>query len=314
MIKENGWRLLLFLIPLLALSACDGGVVSGAIVWEGDHVYSAGDVVQGQLVILDGAVTIREGAQVAGSVYMLGGTVEIEGAVEEDVALIGGDLILGPTAVVGGDLSAGGGNVEQSPQATVHGEVFGGSDVDVSLETLFPQPTAQERLLRLLPQALIVAAMAYLVARFLSRPLARVRRANARHPVVSGAMGLLVGIVGPSLLVLMAFTVILVPVTLIALLLTGLVVIYAWIGLGAALGQWLQSVLGRDWSLPASTFVGTLLFMIATDLLVFIPIVGGWAGILATAVGIGAVFLTRFGLRDFDPSYDFGPPQQESGS
>lgn len=55
--------------------------------------------------------------------------------------------------------------------------------------------------------------------------------------------------------------------------------------------------------------MGTFLFMVVTNLLVFIPVVGGWVGILATAVGIGAAFLTRCGLREFDPSYDFGPPQ-----
>jgi len=314
MIGDRKWHLVLFLILLPALSACDGGAVSGTVVWEGTHVFGAGDVAQGQLVVLGGEVLIQEGARVTGSVYMLGGAVEIGGTVEEDVALIGGDLFLGPTAVVEGDLSAGGGDVEQSPEATVRGEVLQGGEAEVSLETLFPRQTARQRLLRLLPQALIVGALAYVVARVLGRPLARVRRASTRHPVVSGAMGLLVGIVGPSLLVLMAFTVILVPVTLMALLLTGLVVIYAWIGLGAALGQWIQGILQRDWSPPTSSFVGTFLFMIVTDLLVFIPIVGGWVGILATAVGIGAVFLTRFGLREFDPSYDFRPPQAPATS
>lgn len=308
--KRNRWRYLLLLFLLLALAGCDGGAVSGTVIWEGAHIYGPGDVVAGEMVVLDGEVTVQQEAEVTGSVYMLGGTVEIAGSVGGDVALIAGDLGLGPTAVVGGDLSIGGGDVEQSPQATVRGDVLGGSDVNVSLETLFPQPTARQRLLRLLPQALIIAVLAYLVARFLGRPLAHVRRATVDHPIVSGAMGLLVGIVAPSLLVLMAFTVILVPITLIALLLAGLVVVYAWIGLGAALGRWLRRVLRRDWSPPVSAFAGTLLFMVITNLLVFIPLVGGWIGILATAVGIGAVFLTRFGLREFTLSYDFGPPHE----
>ncbi|MDX1689100.1 MAG: hypothetical protein R3248_14045 [Candidatus Promineifilaceae bacterium] len=308
--KRNRWRYLLLLFLLLALAGCDGGAVSGTVIWEGARIYGPGDVVAGEMVVLDGEVTVQQEAEVTGSVYMLGGTVEIAGSVGGDVALIAGDLGLGPTAVVGGDLSIGGGDVEQSPQATVRGDVLGGSDVNVSLETLFPQPTARQRLLRLLPQALIIAVLAYLVARFLGRPLAHVRRATVDHPIVSGAMGLLVGIVAPSLLVLMAFTVILVPITLIALLLAGLVVVYAWIGLGAALGRWLRRVLRRDWSPPVSAFAGTLLFMVITNLLVFIPLVGGWIGILATAVGIGAVFLTRFGLREFTLSYDFGPPHE----
>lgn len=308
--KYDGWRLLILFALLLALGGCDGGAVSGTVVWEGAHVFGADDVVQGHLVILNGEVIVGEGARVTGTIYMLGGAVEIGGTVEEDVALVAGDLVLGPTAVVEGDLSAGGGDVERSPEATVRGEILGEGEVDVNLESIFPRQTARQRLLRLLPEALIVAALAYGATRVLGRPLARVRRASTRHPFVSGAMGLLVGIVGPSLLVLMAFTVILVPVTVMALLLAGLVVVYAWIGLGAALGQWLREVLGRDWSRPTSSFVGTFAFMAVTNLLVFIPVVGGWVGIVATAVGIGAVFLTRFGLREFDPTYDFGPPQE----
>ena len=314
MIEAGRWRLLLLFFVTLALSACDGGAVSGTLVWEGEHVYGASDIVQGQLVLLSGEAIIQEGAQVTGSIYILGGAAEIGGDIGGDVAIIAGDLALRPTAVIGGDLSMGGGEVERAPTATVRGDVLGREDVDVNLETLFPQQTARQRLLRLLPEALLIAALAYLVTRFLGRPLAHIRRASTRHPFVSGAMGLLVGIVGPALLVLMAFTVILVPVTLFALLLAGLVVVYAWIGLGAALGEWLRGRLGREWSPPASSFVGTFAFLAITNLLALIPFVGGWVGILATAVGIGAVFLTRFGLREFDPSYDFGPPQEPSTS
>lgn len=310
MTKGHRRHPLLLLFLLLTLSGCDGGAVSVTVVWDGAHDYGAGDVVQGELLVFGGEVTIREGARVTGSVYMLGGVVAMGGAVNGDVALVGGDLALGPTAVVGGDLSVGGGDVEQSPRATVHGDVLGGDAATVNLESLFPQPTARQRLLRLLPEALIVAALAYLVAHFLPRPLAQVCRATTGHPIISGAMGLLVGIAGPSALVLMAFTVILVPVTVIALLVAGLVVVYAWIGLGAAAGRWVRGVVRRDWSPPWSAFVGTFLFMVITNLLAFIPIVGSWVGILATAVGIGAIFLTRFGLRAFDPSYDFGPPQE----
>lgn len=307
----------LLLILSLFLSACaaDGptGAVSGTLVWDGQHVYGEGERIQGQLLVLSGDVRVAEGARIDGSVYVVAGEVQIGGEVGGDVAIIGGGLILEPSAVIEGDLSLGGGDVQQSPQATVQGEVLGGADVTVSLDTLFPQPNARDRLLRLLPQALITAALAYLVARFLGRPLHNARRAAVQHPIVSGAMGLLVAIVGPSLLVLMAFTVILIPVTVLAVLLTGAVVLYAWIALGAALGHWLRRRFDRQWSTPLATAIGAFVFMVVTDLLVFIPFVGGWIGILATVVGVGAVFLTRLGLRPFEPSYDFAPPRPPEG-
>lgn len=313
MIRRDRPPLFVVLLLLLLLSACAAedaaGVVSGTLVWQGEHVYGDGERIQGQLLVLSGEVRVAEGARVDGSVYVVAGEVQIGGEVGGDVAIIGGDLLLEPGAIIEGDLSLGGGDVQQSPQAIVRGEVLGGADVTVSLDTLFPQPNARDRLLRLLPQALLTAALAYLVARFLGRPLHNARRAAVQHPIVSGAMGLLVAIVGPSLLVLMAFTVILIPVTLLAVLLTGAVVLYAWIALGAALGHWLRRRFNREWSTPVATAIGAFVFMAVTDLLVFIPFVGGWIGILATVVGVGAVFLTRLGLRPFEPSYDFAPPR-----
>lgn len=297
---------------MLFLAGCaeeDGGAISGALVWDGQHVYGEGERIQGQLVVLSGEVRVAEGARVDGSVYVVAGQVQIGGEIGGDVAIIGGDLILQPGALIEGDLSLGGGDAQVSPQATVRGETLGGADVTVSLDTLFPQPDARDRLLRLLPQALLTAALAYVVARFLGRPLHNARRAAVQHPIVSGAMGLLVSIVGPSLLVLMAFTVILIPVTVLAVLLTGAVVLYAWIALGAALGHWLRRRFERQWSTPLATAIGAFVFMAVTDLLVFIPFVGGWIGILATVVGVGAIFLTRLGLRPFEPSYDFAPPK-----
>ncbi|MFW5941031.1 MAG: hypothetical protein ACOCXI_04480 [Chloroflexota bacterium] len=302
------WASIPVLLLLLSLAGCADGAVSGTLIWEGEHVYEPGQRVQGHLAVMDGRVVVPEGAQVAGSIYMLGGDVDVQGEVSEDVAMIGGDLHLGPTAYIGGDLSAGGGELERAPEATVVGQALVGGDVDVSLDTLFPQRTARQRLVQLLPEALLMAALAYLLARFLHRPLSRVSQTSVEHPFVAAAMGALVTIVGPSLLVLMAFTVILIPVSVIGLLLAGLVVGYSWSALGLALGQWVRRHLGRGWSLPATAFVGTFLFMTITNLLVFIPLVGGWVGILATVVGVGAVFLTRFGLRRFVPAYDFAPP------
>ncbi|HSM56849.1 MAG TPA: hypothetical protein VK879_11905 [Candidatus Sulfomarinibacteraceae bacterium] len=304
------WPSILVLLPLLALAGCADGAVSGTLIWEGEHVYEPGQRVQGHLAVVEGRVVVPEGAQVAGSIYMLGGDVEVAGEVSEDVTMIGGDLQLGPSARIGGDLSVGGGELERAAEATVLGQVLVGGDVDVSLDTLFPQRTARQRLLQLLPEALMVAALAYLLARFVHRPLSRVSQTSVEHPFVATAMGALVTIVGPALLVLMAFTVILIPVSVIGLLLAGLVVAYSWSALGLALGQWLRRRLGRDWSAPATAFVGAFVFITITNLLVFIPLIGGWIGILATIVGVGGVFLTRFGLREFVPRYDFAPPRE----
>jgi hypothetical protein len=122
--------------------------------------------------------------------------------------------------------------------------------------------------------------------------------------VVCAAMGILVGIVGPILLVFMAFTVILIPATLIGLVIGALMVAYGWIGFGRAFGRWLVDRLNLQVGRAGRAFLGTLVFMILIDLISIIPFVGSLIALLAVTIGLGAVMLTRFGLREFVPAAD----------
>jgi hypothetical protein len=56
---------LLLLFPLLTLSACEPQVYSGKIILDGKHALTT---VDGDMVILGGQVTLKEGSQVTGSV------------------------------------------------------------------------------------------------------------------------------------------------------------------------------------------------------------------------------------------------------
>ena len=57
-----------------------------------------------------------------------GGSLLIKGHVRNDAVAFGGNVQLGPHAVVGGDAVAFGGSVEREPGAKVHGQTlsFGG--------------------------------------------------------------------------------------------------------------------------------------------------------------------------------------------
>jgi hypothetical protein len=118
------------------------------------------------------------------------------------------------------------------------------------------------------------------------------------------AMGLLSGVVGLVLLVFMAFTIILIPVTLLGLLVLFTAVAYGWIGFGLITWRILKRLLKWELRLPAGAFLGTLLFSIFIYLARFIPLVGDWPGLLAITIGLGAVLLTRFGLQTFVPAVD----------
>lgn len=295
---------LAILILAAALSGCaeEGGAYSGTLVLEGRHVYGSEAVLNGMLVIVDGEVQLQAGAEVRGSIFMLGGSAQVNAQVDQDVSVIGGHLAVGPKAAIGGDLRVGGGSYELSPEATVRGRVLTGPASQVELEDFFPSLSPRERLAQLLPWALVLAFLAWLAARYIPAPVARVSQAEIEHPLVSAAMGLLVGVVAPVLLVFMAFTVILIPVTLIGVLIGGLTIAYGWIGFGIAFGRWLARRFDLELGQSGVAFLGTLAFMIVFDVVSVIPYIGSMVSLIAVTVGTGAVMLTRFGLREFVPA------------
>jgi hypothetical protein len=304
-VMKHALGILLFSLIIPLLTGCGGeGIYSGTLILEGHHEIHAGETLRGDLLMLGGQTLLAEGSRVTGSIYMVDGEFDANGKIEGDISLLGGTLFLGPQTMVSGDLDIGGGILNQASEAVIRGNLNTESGLKLPAIPSSTDQALAGRLIRSALNAILVAALAYLLARFAPRPVARVTEAVMGHPVVSGAMGVLTGIVGLSLLVLMAFTIILIPVTLLGILLMGAAVVYGWIGWGMAVGHRLSQ--WRGWMLqrPGQAVVGTLTFMLAVELIGLMPFAGGIIGILTAAVGLGAVLLTRFGMRNFVPATD----------
>ena len=290
----------LFVLAALALGACQPtGAYSGTLVLEGRHNYDSGRTLEGAFIMLDGRVRLERGARVTGPVFLLGGELEVAGRVDGDVSAIGGVLIVGPTADLGGNLRVGGGELDLSPRAEVAGQTLTGAASGARPEDLFPRRSLREGIVRAVISALLLAKYASLAARFFPRSLDRVARAARSEPLAAAAMGLLAGVVGLTLWVVLAFTLILIPVALIGLLIGFLAIGYGWTALGTVLGRTLA---GRARSVPQRAFWGTLVFGLVLNLLALLPYVGGLIALTAAAYSLGAVMLTRFGLREFVPA------------
>ena len=63
------------------------------------------------------------GSTLAGELVVVGGSATLDGTVEDDVTTVGGDITVGPLAIVNGDLDALGGDVEIAPGARINGHV-----------------------------------------------------------------------------------------------------------------------------------------------------------------------------------------------
>ncbi len=298
-------RILIASLALLLLSACDAsGLYHFTLVMEGEPQFTDGQRLPGSVLVLGGQVDIDSSAQVAGSMFILNGLVNLHGKMGEDIILVGGELNIGPEAHILGSLRVGGGDLTLSEQARIDGKVETSSSILEIPASELSTSSRRGSWGGTFFNALLIGSLAYALSRYLRRPTRRVAEASLRHPVVAVSMGLLTGVVGLSLLVLMAFTIVLIPVSLLGLFALGLMVTFGWAAMGAEAGAWLSAKLGLKCSVSVSAFAGAFLMMLALDLLNRIPVIGAPTAILITVNGLGAVLLTRLGMVKFIPAMD----------
>ena len=274
-------RLLLTLfIAVGVLAGCSGEGLDGVtVVTTGRHDVGPARLL-GDVVVLGGTLGLDEGSTVAGSVHVLGGLALIGGEVDGDVSVIGGRLRLGPRAVVDGDVSVStAGALDLDAGATIKGTLTEGLAVDVDVGAggfdVF------SFLLRTALSALAIAAVRQLAPRR-SR---RIAGWAGRLPAASSAYGFLVGLVGLSLAVFMAFTIVLAPVALILLVLLGLGVLLGLAGVATAIDDRFSRGRGRRG-------LGTISCAVVLNLAPLVPVVGLVATILVAAAALGATGLS----------------------
>lgn len=290
-------QLLLLLFSLLLLTACDGGVYSGTLIFEGDHRYDAETRLPGDIFLRAGTAEFAKTAEVDGSIYMLGGTLLLNGTVAQHLVVVDGTVTLGPEAVIGGDLRVAGGTVTQAETAVVRGNTMRGS-LPVPDEML-NRSQEWDDVLRLLVSALLLAGWAALLVQRRPQPILTVGEAVVDNPLPTGAMGLLVLLVLPALLVVMAFTIVLLPLVAVVGLLLLLLLGYGYVAIGTQIGLLLGQVSNRPIPLPALAFGGTLLLAG----LMMLPFIGGGIALATTVFIAGSLPLTWFGIRPFTPAW-----------
>ena len=289
----------LALLLAALLMGCEGDVLRFTVVTGGTLELTEGETQDGTLIVLDGLVSVPAGASVAGPVVVLGGALAVGGVIEGDLTALAGRVALSGGALVAGDLRIAG-ELDRHPEARVAGEVTLGAAVPADLaDGIRGEPAGW---LATLVRIVALGLGAGLLARFSPRAARNVAHAAGRHPLVAGSLGLLSMVVVIVLVVVMAFTVVLIPVSLLAFALAAVTVVLGWFGLGTALGQALARRWGRSWTLARTATVGTLVFATLLAVIERIPFGWGLLPILVSAVGLGAVVLTGFGVRRFVPS------------
>jgi hypothetical protein len=227
----------------------------------------------------------------------IGGSVTIAGHVRRDAVAVGGSVTLLPGARVEGDAVAIGGNVSVDPAATLEGDNVGlGGAIPATVGSVARWVVGGGRGMRSmvsfasrLTRAVLLYVIALLIAAAFPGAFSRIKTYLVNRPGLSalGGLAILFGFV--PLCVLLAVTIIgipLIPVAvllLVALLLFGFTVAAGWLGERMPLSQ-------DKTPLKAVAVGGVVLALVS-----LVPWVGTAVLILVAAIAAGATLLSRFG-------------------
>jgi len=287
----------------------------GGFRFDDEYRLRAGERVEGDRVWVGSRLEFAPGSQVAGSLTLIGDTVIIGGAVDGDVTVIASDFTFDSTAHVTGDLSYCTDNTHFQAGAHVDGARHEecGSDRRVALGTLTGaggwKPSFLARLLGTLGRTLFLGGIAALGTVLFPIRLPRMASAVQRSPVASGGIGCLTlaaavgitGVYGLSLILVVPLLVL--PLFLLGWLALGVALLVGWTAFSQAVGAWILRRLGAPAQPPmVRAALGGLslgLAVLIWDLFWFTGWIGTLAVMLVSAVGLGAVILTRLGARPY---------------
>lgn len=304
----------LVITVILPGTAFAKGFSDDRVITGGAFTLRDGETQDGNLVIFGGAATLEDGSRVNGDVVLLGGTIDIDGNVHGSVVGIGGVVSLGPTAVVDGDLTTLAASLDREEGAQVRGDVTSGvpSPFSFSIPGRVTAPDVPSVEVRTAPilnvmwfffRTFLWAALAVLLVMFLPAHAERTATTIIRQPVLAGGVGLLTAIVAPLLLIGIAITIILIPVSLVGFLIVAIAWFFGRIAIGMEIGRRFAETANQNWPPAVAAGIGTFILTFVIDGLdALIPCVGWLIPALVGVVGLGGVLLSRFGTQYY-PQY-----------
>jgi cytoskeletal protein CcmA (bactofilin family) len=323
--KKFIYLLLLVMLVVLAFpgTAMAKGLQDDRVVAGGTFTLESGETLDGSLIVFGGTASVEEESIVEGDIVVLGGIVTIDGSVDGNVVGVGGVVNLKENATVDGDLTAVAATLNREPGAQVSGQVITGIDVPAfsllpgtidipalpEFQPSFVNPFAFTlwRVFWFIFRTLLWGALAALVAMFLPDPTTRTSQAIAKQPVLAGGVGLLTIVIAPIVLILLAITCILSPISLLGVMALVVAWVFGRIAIGLEIGVRIAKMFEKDWPLPVAAGIGTFSLALVVDSVgTFIYCVGWLVPALIGLFGIGGVILTRFGTQQYPPESELG--------
>lgn len=287
---------------VLLLAAGSAGAARDHVVLSGGFVVPRGQET-GTIVVADGPVVVA--GRVRGDVLAFSGRITITGSVTGSVTGVGERVVLGPRAVVGGDVRSGEGTPAVPPGARVDGEVTdeGWSDV------LRGDPGPLPRLAWWLAVTFSTLAAGLLILWVAPRALPAAERALRERPGPAAGWGVVVAAAVPAAGVLALITLVGIPFGIGLLLLLVPLYVTGYVAGALALGRRLLA--GR--SQPAGVVLALLAGLGLLRLVALVPVVGALVGLVATVAGLGGLVLATWAARGTGTAAPAVPPTPTGG-
>ncbi|WP_280588339.1 cell shape determination protein CcmA, partial [Halorubrum sp. Boch-26] len=230
-----------------------------------------------------------ETGRIDGSLDVGAGSITVDGAVGGDVRAAADSVVLGPNADVGGEFRYDADEFTESPDATVAGGVVEDTDLRGDTGVAFGSDLAPSwfgSVYGIAVNLVLGAVLLLAFPRFSRDVAARVGGDSLR----SGGVGLLALIGTPILLVLVAITVVGIPLALV-----GVAAYLAAIWVASVYGRYALGSLILDRLGRPNRWIALLVGVIGVAAIGLVPWVGGLADLLVLLLGLGALALALRG-------------------
>jgi hypothetical protein len=266
--------------------------VSGHVL--GSARIAGGDIELGRDAVIDGAVSVAGGqvtidGRLGQYLQSAAGSTHINGEIEGDVEVSGGELVVGPGAVINGSVTFRG---PRPPEVADGATVRGGVQHIKEREHAGIKAFAGMFALLWLVGWLIVAWLALVLWPGFARAVVDTARTR---PAASFVIGLLLLVCVPALLIALAISLIGLPLAFLLLCVYLLLLPLGYLAAAAAIGEWLLPRIRRGGAITTRHRVFMLLgVLVVLFVITRVPYLGGLVFLVVLLAGMGSLVLAAF--------------------
>lgn len=265
------------------------GTVGGNIRSMG-QLLNIGGVVKRNVAVAGQTITLMPGAVISGEMLAAGQTINLNSTVVGDVNAAAQSILLGEKARVTGDFTY------TSPLAMTEAT---GAAVTGKVSHIVPKKEEMKPITntKWMPKAkpwpanavapillyLVVGVIIVLVAR---EKVIRITTQMSERPWYDGLIGLLTFIIAPIVIVMVAITLIGIPLAIVLGVVYAIMIISARVYVSVLVGNKLLALVGKT---KSAVLLQVIIGVIVVELVVKIPVLGALLSGLATLWGLGGI-------------------------